>query len=95
MVGKKKQIEPLEPSEVAAILAGTCILVGGICYWIGFKDGVSSVRSIFIKTLNDAIKKGEIIFSVETATKAAKWFQLTSLPEKPTNIIPVGNGWTI
>lgn len=95
MVGKKKQIEPLEPSEAAAILAGTCILVGGICYWIGFKDGVNSVRNIFIRGLNDTIKNGEIVFSVETATKAAKWFSIQALSCKPEKIIPVGNGWTI
>lgn len=95
MGGKKKQIEPLEPSEAAAILASTCILVGGICYWIGFKDGVKSVRSVFIKTLNHAIEKGEIVISVETAKKAAKWFSIQTLPDKPTDIIPVGNGMTI
>ena len=92
---KKKRIEPLKPSEMAAILAGSCILVGGICYWIGFKDGVNSVRNIFIKTLNDTIKNGQIVFSVETAKKAPKWFSIQALPCKPEKIIQVGNAWTI
>ena len=91
----EKKKEPMETSEVIAILAGTCILVGGICYWIGFKDGVKSARSVFIKTLNHAIENGEIVISVETAKKAAKWFSIQALPGKPEKIIPVGPGMTM
>lgn len=89
---KKKS---MEVSKAIAILAGTCIIVGGICYWIGFKDGAKSARSAFIKTLNHAIENGEIVISVETAGKAAKWFSIQALPDKPEELIRIGAEMTM
>ncbi len=91
----EKKKEPMETSEAIAILAGTCILVGGICYWIGFREGAKSARSAFIKTLNHAIEKGEIVISVETAGKAAKWFSIQALPDKPEELIRIGSEMTM
>lgn len=91
MVEKKKQ---MKTSKAVAILAGTCI-VGGICYWIGFKDGAKSARSTFLNTLNYTIEKGEIVISVETAKNAAKWFSIQALPGKPEELIRIGAEMTM
>lgn len=92
MVEKKKQ---MKTSEAVAILAGAVILIGGICYQIGFKNGAKSARSTFLKTLNYAIDKGEVVISVETAKNAAKWFSIQALPCSPEELIRIGPEMTM
>lgn len=82
--------------ETVIAVGGLLLLTGGLCYWLGRDSGIRSIRKVILNTLNHAIENGEVIVSVEpVGSITEKWFQIVSLPGKPADIIPAGNGWTI
>lgn len=75
---------------------GLFLVVGSLCYSFGYGNGVKHARTAMLNVLNHTIENGETIISVRPiGSITEKWFQIMSLPGKPTDIIPVGNGWTI
>ena len=83
-------------TETVIAVVGLLLWSGGLCYWLGHESGVKHARKVMLNTLNHAIEKGEIIISVEpVGSITEKWFQIISLPGKPSDVIPVGKGWTV